>query len=114
VAGLGAPADTGEAADVGAAGLTITFGVGPGVFAPERALIAADRRPAALTPLPAFRGDALEERWSGGELLIIAAADDPQVTLHAVHNLVRIARGAARLRWLQRGFLPAAAKAGEV
>lgn len=104
---LGAPADTGEAAGLGPARLTITLGLGPGVFDATRALVPAAARPKRFEPLPAFRGDALEEAWSGGDLAISAEADDPQVAVHAIHNLTRIARGAARLRWLQRGFVPA-------
>lgn len=104
--GLAAPADTGDAVDLAASGLTISFGFGPGLFDAARALTPAAARPRQLQPLPAFRGDALEGPWSGGELLIAAAADDPQVALHAVRNLARIGRGAVGLRWLQRGFLP--------
>ncbi len=106
-AAVGAPADTGEATGLDAAGLTITFGFGGAVFDPARALVAASTRPRELAaPLPAFDGDALEPGWSGGDLLISAAADDPQVAVHAVHALARIGTGAAALRWLQTGFLP--------
>lgn len=49
-------------------------------------------------------GDALEDERSGGDICIQACADDPQVAFHAVRNLIRIARGAATLRWSQLGF----------
>lgn len=101
------PADTGEALGLPASGLTITFGFGPGLFADaagaDRFGIAT-RRPALLEPLPRFQGDALVPEISGGDLCIQACADDPQVAVHAIRNLSRIAFGRASLRWSQLGF----------
>ncbi|MDQ4212418.1 iron uptake transporter deferrochelatase/peroxidase subunit [Microbacterium capsulatum] len=99
------PDDSGEAQGLGATGLTITFGLGPGLFDADGDRFGiAHRRPAALAPLPAFVGDALDEAYTGGDLCIQACADDPQVAVHAVRNLSRIAFGRARLRWSQLGF----------
>ena len=100
------PDDTGEALGLPAAGLTITFGFGPGLFENadgDRYGIAA-LRPAGLERLPAFLGDDLDPQASHGDLCIQACADDPQVAVHAVRNLSRIAFGRARLRWSQLGF----------
>ncbi|MDC7803420.1 iron uptake transporter deferrochelatase/peroxidase subunit [Sphingomonas sp. BLCC-B65] len=101
------PDDTGEALGLAANGLTITFGVGPTLFTAvdgtDRYGL-ADRRPALLTALPAFLGDDLEPDHTGGDLCIQACADDPQVAVHAIRNLSRIAFGRARLRWSQLGF----------
>ncbi|MFF2272541.1 iron uptake transporter deferrochelatase/peroxidase subunit [Agromyces sp. NPDC058136] len=101
------PADTGEALGLPAAGLTITFGFGPGLFenadGADRFGLAA-RRPTALEQLPRFQGDALVPERSGGDLCIQACADDPQVAVHAIRNLSRIAFGRATLRWSQLGF----------
>ena len=102
----GAPADTGEAAGRGPARLTITFGLGPGLFggeARDRFVLRA-RKPAALTPLPPFPNDELSAERSDGDLAIQVCADDPQVAFHAIHNLARIAHGTATIRWLQAGF----------
>ncbi|HEY7074067.1 MAG TPA: iron uptake transporter deferrochelatase/peroxidase subunit [Solirubrobacteraceae bacterium] len=99
---LAPPADTGEAAGLPAARLTVTFGLGPALF--DRRFGLAARRPAALRPLPALPGDALEPDRSGGDLCVQACADDPQVAFHAVRNLARLGRGIAVLRWSQLGF----------
>jgi deferrochelatase/peroxidase EfeB len=96
------PIDTGEALGLAAAKLTVTFGLGPGVFDDRFGL--ARSRPRALQPLGPLPGDYLEPARSGGDICVQACADDPQVAFHAVRNLGRIARGAAELRWLQLGF----------
>ena len=100
------PEDTGEAQDLHAAHLTITVGFGRTLFEKDgvdRYGIAA-HLPQALIDLPLFSGDALEEARSGGDLIVQACADDPQVAVHAVRNLSRIAFGRARVRWSQLGF----------
>ncbi|MFJ1794479.1 Dyp-type peroxidase [Kitasatospora griseola] len=81
--------------------LTVTFGFGPGLF---QAAGLDDRRPASLEPLPPFAIDRLEDRWSGGDLLIQICADDPLTVAHAQRMLIKDARTFARLRWAQRGF----------
>ena len=104
------PADSGEALDLGPAGLTITFGFGPGLFSHEgkdRYGLAA-HRPAALIDLPRFNGDQLLPAKSGGDLYVQACANDPQVAFHAVRQLARIGYGAAQMRWGQAGFLSGA------
>lgn len=96
------PDDTGEALDLPPAGLTITIGFGPSLFDARFGL--ASKRPAALIDLPHFPGDALVEQLTGGDLCVQACSDDPQVAVHAIRNLSRIAFGRARLRWSQLGF----------
>jgi deferrochelatase/peroxidase EfeB len=104
---LAPPDDTGEATGLPAAGLTITIGFGPTLFTDatgaDRYGI-ADQRPPALVDLPHFSGDQLEEALTGGDLCVQACSDDPQVAVHAVRNLSRIAFGRASLRWSQLGF----------
>ncbi|WP_394768084.1 iron uptake transporter deferrochelatase/peroxidase subunit [Lacisediminihabitans sp.] len=96
------PDDTGEALDLPPAGLTITFGFGPSLFDSRFGLAA--KRPAALIDLPHFPGDALIDELVGGDLCIQACSDDPQVAVHAIRNLSRIAFGRASIRWSQLGF----------
>jgi deferrochelatase/peroxidase EfeB len=102
--GEDAPSDSGETLGLEASGLTLTFGLGAGLFDSRYGL--AGRRPAALVDLPRFNGDQLVLERSGGDLSIQACADDPQVVFHAVRQLVRLAEGVARVRWAQTGFLP--------
>lgn len=96
------PDDTGEALGLPASNLTITFGFGPSLFDDRFGL--ADQRPAGLERLPAFVGDDLDPERSDGDLCIQACADDPQVAVHAIRNLSRIAFGRASIRWSQLGF----------
>jgi deferrochelatase/peroxidase EfeB len=104
---LAPPADTGEALGLPPSGLTITFGFGPTLFTTangtDRFGIAA-RKPELLAKLPRFSGDALRPESGGGDLCIQACADDPQVAVHAIRNLSRIAFGRASIRWSQLGF----------
>jgi len=101
------PDDTGEALGLPSAGLTLTFGFGPGLFrdaAGRDRFGLADRRPAALETLPHFPGDALDPARSEGDLCVQACADDPQVAVHAIRNLARIGFGTVSVRWSQLGF----------
>lgn len=104
-----APTDTGERDGLSASRLTVTFGFGPSLFSSSEhgdRFGLARLRPAALEPLPAFRGESLDLRRSDGDLAVQICADDPQITFHALHALARASDGAATLRWAHTGFLP--------
>lgn len=96
------PQDTGEAYDLPPSGLTITIGYGRSLFDGRFGL--AGRKPAALADLPAFPGDDLDPSKSGGDIAIQACANDPQVAVHAVRNLIRLGFGVTSVRWSQLGF----------
>lgn len=100
------PDDNGEALGLPASQLTITFGVGPGLF--EKAGVdrfgLAAKRPASLADLPPFTLDDLDPALSGGDICIQACANDPQVAVHAIRHLVRIGFGTTAVRWSQLGF----------
>jgi len=100
------PEDTGEALDLPAAKLTLTFGFGAGLFEKDgKVRFGLDgRRPDALIDLPHFPGDDLQPGRTGGDLVVQACADDPQVAVHAIRNLARIGFGKVRVRWSQLGF----------
>ncbi|MDO5076927.1 iron uptake transporter deferrochelatase/peroxidase subunit [Corynebacterium sp.] len=101
------PEDTGEAADLPASGLTITFGFGRSLFkdaeGKDRFNI-ADKIPADFAPLPKMVNDFIDPAMSEGDICVQACAHDPQVAVHAIRNLTRIAFGRAVLRWSQLGF----------
>jgi deferrochelatase/peroxidase EfeB len=101
------PQDTGEALDLPTGGLTITIGFGPTLFidatGADRFGIAS-KQPAELRELPHFPADDLDAQSTGGDLCIQACSDDPQIAVHAIRNLSRIAFGRASLRWSQLGF----------
>jgi deferrochelatase/peroxidase EfeB len=101
------PDDSGEALGLPGARLTLTIGFGPSLFA-KTGLGLSSHRPAALVDLPHFAGDDLDIERSHGDMAIQACADDPQVALHAVRNLTRIAFTRASIRWVQAGFAQAA------
>ncbi|AZZ40474.1 deferrochelatase/peroxidase EfeB [Acidipropionibacterium jensenii] len=103
-----APTDTGDAWDYPPSGLTITFGVGRGLFVDEKGrdrFGLKSRMPKILAEgMPRFANEALQSGQSDGDLLIQACADDSQVAVHAIRNLTRIAFGRAVMRWTQVGY----------
>ncbi|MEX5237854.1 Dyp-type peroxidase [Kocuria arenosa] len=80
--------------------LTVTFGLGARIFE----LVAPDRAPGWLRPLPEFSIDRLEDRWSDGDLLLQICAEDRLTVSHAQRMLLKDARSFAAVRWVQEGF----------
>lgn len=103
--------DTGEAFDLSPASLTVTLGLGPGVFDDRFGLSA--KRPKHLVALPDLPSDQLQKASTGGDLSLQACADDPQVAYHAIRDLTRMARGVATTRWTVLGFGRASAGKGQ-
>jgi deferrochelatase/peroxidase EfeB len=97
-----APADTGEALDLPASALTLTIGFGRSLFDNRFGL--ASQLPPALAPLPTFPADDLDPARSDGDICLQACANDPQVAVHAIRNLVRLGFGKVAVRWSQLGF----------
>ncbi|GAA4736771.1 iron uptake transporter deferrochelatase/peroxidase subunit [Amnibacterium soli] len=103
--------DTGEAYGLSPASLTVTVGLGPGVFDDRFGLAA--KRPKHLAPLPDLPSDQLQKALTGGDLSLQACSDDPQVAYHAIRDLTRMARGVAQTRWTVLGFGRASAGKGQ-
>jgi deferrochelatase/peroxidase EfeB len=82
--------------------------VGGSPYSPPKPIVIVSpdggKLPDLLADLPPFIGDRLDPALSGGDLAIQACANDPQVAVHAVRNLVRIAFGRASVRYSQMGF----------
>jgi deferrochelatase/peroxidase EfeB len=104
-------ADTGEAYNLSPSALTVTLGLGPGVFDDRFGL--ADKKPALLADLPKLPSDALQPALTGGDLSLQACADDPQVAYHAIRDLARMGRGVVDTRWTVLGFGRASAGKGQ-
>jgi dye decolorizing peroxidase len=86
---------------LGAARLTATLGFGVGFF---QKLGLESRMPEGFINLPSFKMDKLEDRFSGGDVLIHVAADDPIVLANASRALIRDSLPFATVRWMQNGF----------
>lgn len=97
--GLPALADTEPELAASPARLTITFGFGPQVAATAFAGSAG-----AVSPLPTFRTDRLDEAWGQTDLAVQICADDPLTVAHARRMILKDSAGFARLRWVQDGF----------
>lgn len=94
-------ADTEPELAAAPARLTVTFAFGPELVA----RVAPERAPEWLAPLPAFgQIDALEDRWSHGDLLLQICGDDRISVAHARRMLGKVARPLAEVRWVQEGF----------
>jgi dye decolorizing peroxidase len=82
--------------------LTVTVGYGVGLL---KAAGLAGQAPTWLHDgLPPFDIDRLRRRWSGGDMLLQVAAEDPVTVSHAVRVLLTDARPFATVRWVQAGF----------
>ena len=100
------PSDTGEALGLPASQLTLTVGFGPSLFlrdGKDRFGIAS-QRPEPLRDLPKFPNETMDPARCGGDICVQACANDPQVAVHAIRNLARVAFGTAAVRYSQLGF----------
>lgn len=95
------PSDTGETVGLNPHRLTLTFGVSASFL--EKMKL-ENKRPTLFRDLPPFPKEQLREKYTGGDMVIQACADDEQVAFHAVRNLIRKGRNAVTLRWSQSGF----------
>ena len=64
----------------------------------------ADQRPEPLADLPKFANESLDPSRCGGDIVVQACANDPQVAVHAIRNLARVGFGTAAVRYSQLGF----------
>ncbi|MGP4054066.1 iron uptake transporter deferrochelatase/peroxidase subunit [Mycobacterium sp. 4D054] len=100
------PTDTGEALGLPPSQLTLTIGFGPSFFVKDGVdrFGIADKRPAELVDLPKFPNEKIDPARSGGDIVVQACANDPQVAVHAIRNLARIGFGTVAVRYSQLGF----------
>lgn len=86
--------------------LTVTVGFGYSFF---EKLGIGDKWPARERVIPTFpKIDKLQDQWSGGDVVVQVAGDDPLAIFHMTEMLRRDAKPFATVRWQQRGFTNAA------
>ncbi|GAA4897267.1 Dyp-type peroxidase [Tessaracoccus lubricantis] len=98
----GRPAAGDFAPDMAQPGVSLTalVGLGPRVFDLDGL---GARRPAGFQEIPPMQHDRLDQRWTGGDLLVWVSADDATSVAHAVRRFVTDAAPFATRRWTQRG-----------
>lgn len=83
------------------ANLTVTFGFGERIFD----IVAPEKKPSWLGPLPAFEQiDQLQEQWNDGDLLLQICSSDRFTLAHTQRVLLKSIRSFASVRWVQEGF----------
>ncbi|KAA0105126.1 iron uptake transporter deferrochelatase/peroxidase subunit [Mycolicibacterium sp. P1-5] len=100
------PADTGEALGLAPSQLTLTIGFGPSFFLKEGRdrFGIAGQKPPLLENLPKFPNETMDPARCGGDIVVQACANDPQVAVHAIRNLARVGFGTVAVRYSQLGF----------
>jgi dye decolorizing peroxidase len=83
----------------GPGALTVTFGVGASLLKKL-----GHEVPEALTPLSTFLGDSIDASASDGDLVVLVAANDGLVAVHALRAMQRSAAAYATQRWQINGF----------
>jgi deferrochelatase/peroxidase EfeB len=83
-------------------GLSVTLSVGASLFDHRFGL--AGRRPRELVTMPFLANDRLDPRLSHGDLLLTLGADQPDVLLHALRQLLRRTRDNLVLHWMLDGY----------
>ncbi|MFG2722196.1 iron uptake transporter deferrochelatase/peroxidase subunit [Streptomyces sp. NPDC048416] len=97
------PSDSGVLGPQGpTGGVSVTTAVGASLFDDRFGL--ASRRPARLTPMPAFPDDDLAPSWCHGDLSVQLCAQSPDIVLHALRDVTRHTRGAMQVRWRMDGY----------
>lgn len=101
MAGQAIPGDTAPELAQANVSLTVTVGYGPGVFT----LPGLERQiPDGFMTIPPMTHDRLRPEWTGGDLLLLVAADDQTSVEHACSRLIRDAAAFATVAWVQHAF----------
>jgi deferrochelatase/peroxidase EfeB len=97
------PAETGILGPDGRTdGLSVTLSVGASLFDDRFGL--ADRKPKELVRMPFLANDRLDPAQTHGDLLLALSADQPDVLLHALRQLMRRTRDNLVLHWMLDGY----------
>jgi deferrochelatase/peroxidase EfeB len=82
--------------------VTVTVGLGAGVFTDRYGLTAA--RPRGLSTMPVFANDSPDPDWTGGDLVLQICSNASDSVHHALRDLTRATRGMMQLEWKILGF----------
>jgi deferrochelatase/peroxidase EfeB len=83
-------------------GLAVTLSVGASLFDGRFGL--AERQPKELVRMPFLANDRLDPAQTHGDLLLALSADQPDVLLHALRQLMRRTRDNLVLHWMLDGY----------
>jgi deferrochelatase/peroxidase EfeB len=83
-------------------GLAVTLSVGASLFDDRFGL--AERRPRELVRMPFLANDRLDPAQTHSDLLLALSADEPDVLLHALRQLMRRTRDNLVLHWMVDGY----------
>lgn len=95
------PKDTGETDGLNPYRLSLTFGISRQFL---KKLNLEKKEMKTFIDFPPFPKEQLEERYTGGDIVVQACADDEQVCFHAIRNLIRKGRNVVTMKWSQSGF----------
>lgn len=85
-------------------GLTITVGVGAGLFDGRFGL--ADKRPRHLQEMKKFPNDRLQPEWCDGDISLQICAFSPETCQNALRDIIKNTAQLLVTRWSIDGFLP--------
>lgn len=97
--------------DVPAANLTLTLGLAGSLF-DNPAYGLASKKPRGLTEMKVFPNDAIDEAWTGGDLILQLCADSADMVHYALRDIMKATRGQLQLQWKINGFHNAPRPAG--
>ncbi|WP_373796667.1 iron uptake transporter deferrochelatase/peroxidase subunit [Neisseria dentiae] len=85
-------------------GLTVTIGVGAGLFDQRFGL--ADKKPKHLREMKKFPNDRLQPEWCDGDISIQICAFTPETCQNALRDIIKHTAQLLTTRWSIDGFLP--------
>lgn len=100
MAGKPVPGDPNPELAQAAVSLSVTVGFGPRIFTLPGL---SRKRPDGMVEIPPMRHDRLQQRWNGGDLLVLVAADDATTVDYASRRLARDAATFTTPTWVQDG-----------
>ncbi|BCT77084.1 hypothetical protein SCMU_29260 [Sinomonas cyclohexanicum] len=89
--------------DVPPANFTMTLGLAGSLFDNPAYGLSA-KKPRGLTDMKVFANDAIDEAWTGGDLILQLCADSTDMVHYALRDIMKATRGQLQLQWKINGF----------